>query len=111
MPVKEPEGNAATAEPPKVKKPAPTREYGVWVRRSGSRDQIIAALLDTLDEDVDNAQVLVYIGPAVANTPKVALKQLAQFRDLNDDYEVIAASGIAVMAGIKTEVKRTVTGL
>jgi len=96
--------------PKKEKKPAPTRGYTIYTRHAGTLEQVIEALKaeHAMDEQVT---VISQFYKITGINPKLAMSAVAEFRELEGDYEVAADSSFTSFPGLSTKVKRTVVGL
>lgn len=87
------------------------RRYGVYVElvvdlssAPGRKEAI-----DALAKAECDGLVLARVSRAAGALPKKALENLAEIRDLDNDYKVIAESAINEFPGVKTASKRSVS--
>ncbi len=101
----------ATAEAPAATEKKEV-EYAAFRNVTGSQADIIAAIEKELDGK--EGTVMIFIGTAQITGqpgPKLAIRSVAEHRDIDGDYVVGATKSLKHFPGLKSAVKRDIAGL
>ncbi len=87
-------------------------EYAAFRNVTGSQADIVAAIEAELDGK--EGTVMIFIGTAQVKGqpgPKLAMRAVAEHRDIDGDYVVAATKSVKHFPGLKSAVKRDIAGL
>lgn len=88
--------------------PAPMRPYRIGVDVEGTLDEIMDKLREMVPEG-EKAKIFLHVGNSTASTPRAAITYLAEHKNLNGDYDVVADAAFTHYPNVRVEQKPRVS--